>query len=234
MTTRARRPSSPSGLLRSVALVRRRADLDWPEFSRHWREEHAAIARALDGMTSYVQAHARPELQPAGLPASWRYDGAALAGFADLDALERMRADAGYRARAVVDEAEFVDRASMAAVLLVDGWVEPTPAPDLVSASLLLFVRGECRLDPQAGRTLVADLGDVTRSAVGSAWSLALDRDPGLAPGGGEARAYDALLELWFTETVAATDAADRLVAAAPAFPVGVAACLVTRENRVV
>ncbi|TYL55477.1 EthD domain-containing protein [Nocardioides sp. BGMRC 2183] len=235
MTAALARPNAPTGLIRSVAPVRRRPDLHWDEFSRHWREEHAAIASRLAGMTSYVQAHAHPDLQAAGTPAAWRYDGAAFAGFADLEALEQMRADEGYRSRAVADEAEFVDRAAMAAVLLVDDWVDPPADPVAMRRTVLVFVRAGATDGADAGRALARQLaagGGAGPS--GSAWSRALGRDPGLAPGGADGCRFDALLELWFEEPAAAAVLAERLVATRERLVVSVVACLVAEENRVI
>ncbi|WP_081239523.1 EthD domain-containing protein [Streptomyces viridosporus] len=222
-----------ASVIRSVAPVRRRRGLDWAEFSRHWREEHAEIAKRLPGMVGYTQGHAIPEEQPARRPVSWEYDGVPLASFPDLAAIGTLRSHPDYRARAVPDEAEFTDRAGMAAVLLAHRFGE---APDPVAGgrTLMVFAR-TADLGEAAGRALIGALGAVpgADAALGHRWSAALDADPGLSPRGTADRPYDGLLEVWFPAAAPATGVA-RAVADDPALLPFEAFCLVVYENRVV
>ncbi|GGJ40999.1 EthD domain-containing protein [Streptomyces brasiliensis] len=220
-------------VIRSVAPVRRRRGLDWAEFSRHWREEHAAIARRLPGMVGYTQGHAIPEEQPQERPASWEYDGVALASFPDLGAIEVLRSHPDYRARAVPDEAEFTDRSSMAAVLLAHCFGEaPDPVAD--GRTLMVFAR-TASTGERAGRTLVRALDAVpgADAAIGHRWSTAMDADPGLSPRGASDRPYSGLLEAWFRDAASAAEVALAVAADAALLPLKVS-CLVVRENRVI
>ncbi|MGW1545858.1 EthD domain-containing protein [Streptomyces sp. NPDC002346] len=220
-------------VIRSVAPVRRRWDLDWAEFSRHWREEHAEIARRLPGMVGYTQGHAIPGEQPANRPASWAYDGVPLASFPDLAAIETLRSDPDYRARAVPDEAEFTDRSSMAAVLLTHCFGE-APEPTGDGRTLMVFAR-TVGADEPVGRALAEALDAVpgADAALGCRWSTAMDADPGLSPRSASDRPYDGLLEVWFPAAAPAAGVA-RAVAAEPTLLPFEVFCLVVRENRVI
>ncbi|WP_326750901.1 EthD domain-containing protein [Streptomyces hirsutus] len=222
-----------ASVIRSVALVRRSKTLDWAEFSRHWREEHAAIARGLPGMVGYTQGHAIPGEQPVDRPPAWGYDGVPLASFPDLAAIGTLRAHPDYHGRAVPDEARFTDRSSMAAVLLAHCFGEaPAPAPE--GRTLMVFARTG-GADERAGRALAGALSAVpgAGSALGRRWSTALDADPGLSPRGAADRPYDGLLEVWFPSAAPATRTAQAVAADPALLPVEVF-CLVVRENRVV
>lgn len=222
-------------MIRSIAPVRRRFDLDWPEFSRHWREEHARIARDMPGMSAYVQGHARPEDQPLGRPESWAYDGVPFASFADLAAIDQMRRSSGYLTRAVPDEAEFVDRSHMSAVLMVDSFgSRPAGLSSANWRTLLVFARSG-RGDEAAGRALVAGLDGYLDEArpLSCRWSVALDADPGLGVPVQAHTAFVGLLEVWFAEGVDATAVAGRIASDSGSLPVDVV-CLVVQENEVV
>ncbi|MFF3896296.1 EthD domain-containing protein [Streptomyces sp. NPDC001812] len=221
-----------ASVIRSVAPVRRRRDLDWAEFSRHWREEHAAIARGLPGMTGYTQGHAIPGEQPADRPPAWEYDGVPLASFPDLAAIDTLRAHPDYRGRAVPDEALFTERAGMAAVLLAHCFGE-APPPVSGGRTLMVFARTD-GTGEQAGRALAGALDAVpgADSALGHRWSTALDADPGLSPRSAAEWPYDGLLEVWLPSAAPATRAA-QAVAADPALLPFEVFCLVVRENRV-
>ncbi|MEF9901660.1 EthD domain-containing protein [Streptomyces sp. P9-A2] len=221
-------------MIRSVAPVRRRADLDWAEFSRHWREEHAAIACGLPGMVGYSQGHAIPDEQPVGRPPDWEYDGVPLASFPDLAAIGTLRAHPDYLGRAVPDEALFTDRSSMTAVLLAHCFGEAPEHPTPGGRTLMVFARTGAAGEP-AGRALAGSLGALpgAGSALGHRWSAALDADPGLSPRGAADRPYDGLLEVWFPSAAPATRAA-QAVADGPALLPFQVFCLVVREERVV
>ncbi|MFI8089459.1 EthD domain-containing protein [Streptomyces sp. NPDC086080] len=223
-----------TSVIRSVAPVRRREGLDWAEFSRHWREEHAVIARGLPGMTGYTQGHAIPGEQPADRPPTWAYDGVPLASFPDLAAIGTLRAHPDYLGRAVPDEERFTDRAGMAAVLL-EHCFGAAPAPVPGGRTLMVFTRVD-DADEEAGRALAGALEAVpgADAALGRRWSTALDVDPGLSPRGAETRRpYDGLLEVWFPSAAPATRVAQE-VASDPALLPFEVFCLVVRENRVV
>ncbi|GAA1930919.1 hypothetical protein GCM10009775_23780 [Microbacterium aoyamense] len=67
-------------MIKMVALITRRADLDREEFLRIWQDEHTALVERLPGLRGYRQnpaiAHHRP----------WPYDGMVELWFDDVDA----------------------------------------------------------------------------------------------------------------------------------------------------
>ncbi|GAA4752823.1 hypothetical protein GCM10023350_42660 [Nocardioides endophyticus] len=226
MTTRSRS-------IRSVAPVRRRPELTWEEFSRHWREEHAAIARRMPGLAAYTQAHIDPEEQPAGRPHSWRHDGVPLATFADLAAIEMLRESPEYQEEAVPDEAAFTDRASMSPVLLVESFGGPPESRTSDGRTLFVFA-STVGVDEGSGRRLVAALSAIPGAEVALAhrWSVALDADSGLGGREVPARSWDGMLEVWFPDVASARDVAGRIASDQRALPFPVS-CTVGRENRV-
>lgn len=185
-------------------------------------------------MTAYVQGHAHPDEQPADRPDDWSYDGVPFATFPDLAAIDEMRNFPDYLAHAVPDEAAFLDRAAMSAVLMVDSFGSPPPGvrdPD--ARTLLVFVRSN-GVDADTGHALIEALG--AHPGGGSRphrWSTALETDPGLSPVGASGRPFSGLLEVWFDAGVDATRVAGVLAAAPASVPVEVF-CLVVRENVVV
>lgn len=237
--------------IRSIAPVRRRSDLDWGEFSRHWQEEHAEIARSLPGMSGYVQGHAIPEEQPPDAPSHWRYDGCPFAAFSGVEGIAELRSSDGYRDRAVPDESAFLDRDSMRAVLMAppvgDGWQTQVPATP--GRTLLVFARepSDSVAAPPPGQPVQtpwpADALRVAVEATVSAlpgadeiealrWSAALNAETRLSPGAGERRPFDALLEARTPTAGAATRVATALASLSAELP-WLAFCLVVREMHV-
>lgn len=220
-------------MIRSIAPVRRRPDLDWAEFSRHWREEHAAIAQHLRGMTRYVQGHAHPEDRPKGSPDDWLYDGVPFASFPDLAAIDDMRQDPGYLTHAVPDEAAFLDRSAMSAVLLTDSFGAPPAECGPAMRTLLVFAR-PAGADEATGRALAEAVeAHAAVRPVAHRWSTALDADPGLSPVSSSDRPFDGLLEMWFEAADEATRVAGAIAHDPGSLPVAVF-CLVVRENVVI
>ena len=97
-------------MIKMVFLVHKRSDMDTEEFSRYWRETHAAIGAKLPGLRKYVQNHSIAA--PDGTPAS--YDGFAELWFDDVASLEQAMASPEGEA-VVADLENFLDVASMQA-----------------------------------------------------------------------------------------------------------------------
>lgn len=89
-----------------TTLLKRRPGMSVEDFQRHWREEHAGIARAAAGLQRYVQSHTLLQGYSKGERA---YDGISEMWFASREACQAAHADASYRSALAGDEARFVD-----------------------------------------------------------------------------------------------------------------------------
>lgn len=69
-------------MVKFVAMVRRKEGLDFAEFARLWREEHAPLVLAMPGVRRYEQ-----NLAHQGATRDWPYDGVAEVWFDDKPAL---------------------------------------------------------------------------------------------------------------------------------------------------
>ena len=95
-------------MIKMVFLVHRRPDLSAEEFSKYWREKHAAIAKTLPGLRKYIQNHSEPA--PDGIAPP--YDGFAEMWFDDEEALDAALATDEGKAT-VADTANFINLESM-------------------------------------------------------------------------------------------------------------------------
>lgn len=89
-----------------TTLLKRRPGMSVEDFQRHWRDEHARLARAAAGLQRYVQSHTLPQGYSKGERA---YDGISEMWFASREAYRAAHADASYRFALERDEARFVD-----------------------------------------------------------------------------------------------------------------------------
>ena len=123
--------------MKLIGFIRRRSDLDFEAFSRHWRTTHRMHAEKLrPWLNGYVQAHYRPGPLPGvqrpadGSPILW------------VDGPETMLALASSeecRSGAIPDEALFMEGASSGLA------VEPVvvlPATGTAAVTLMLFAHG--------------------------------------------------------------------------------------------
>jgi len=113
-------------MLKACTLIRRKSGMSVEDFQRYWRTTHAGIVTRLPGLKRYVQSHA--------LPGGYRkgdliYDGVAEVWVDDSAALRAMSASAEYTAVAA-DEANFIDRDSMALLLTDEHVIKDGPVPD--------------------------------------------------------------------------------------------------------
>lgn len=107
-------------MIKLVYCLHRRADLSFEEFSRYWRNEHAALVRRhapLLGVVRYVQSHATaPEANEALREARellHPYDGIAEIYFKDLESMEKAHMSAAAeeaQQQLTEDEDKFLDR----------------------------------------------------------------------------------------------------------------------------
>ena len=107
-------------MIKLVYCLHRRADLSFEEFSRYWRNEHAALVKRhapLLGVVRYVQSHATaPEANEALRKARELlppYDGIAEIYFKDLESMEKAHMSEAAEAaqqQLTEDEDKFLDR----------------------------------------------------------------------------------------------------------------------------
>ena len=88
------------GAAKFISFLNKRTDLDFKDFSHHWRAKHGPIAAGIPGNKRYVQCHARPGIYACGrkpvfdgIPMSWFDDAAALKASGDSAAYRATRAD---------------------------------------------------------------------------------------------------------------------------------------------
>ena len=97
-------------MLKTIALVKKKAGMDNDEFHRYWRKEHGPLIPRIKNCHRYVQSHRTAEALP-GFE-SCPYDGVAELWF-DA-ALKNLPADPDYINGAQADEPNFIDMDSLA------------------------------------------------------------------------------------------------------------------------
>ena len=55
-------------MVKAMFILHKRADMDWNEFRRYWKDVHGPIAAKIPGLRKYVQDHAQPEATPGNRP----------------------------------------------------------------------------------------------------------------------------------------------------------------------
>lgn len=107
-------------MIKLVYCLHRRSDLSFEEFSRYWRNEHAALVRRhapLLGVVRYVQSHAIAQEANKALREARDlldpYDGIAEIYFNDLESMEKAHMSPAAEAAQLElmnDEDKFLDR----------------------------------------------------------------------------------------------------------------------------
>jgi uncharacterized protein (TIGR02118 family) len=117
-----RRSSAPLGAAKTISkgesmyklniFMRRKADLTFAEFSRHWRTVHAAVVTSQFAskkyIRRYIQCHSLPV--PLNGRAASTFDGIAEVWFDDQASAEAFFATADYQRNIIADEQKFMDR----------------------------------------------------------------------------------------------------------------------------
>lgn len=85
-------------------VLHERSGVDRAEALRHWREEHAALVRAVPGVTAYVQQHAVAAPDGSAAP----FLGVASLSFGDRSAFEAGAGSPEFAA-ALADLSDFAD-----------------------------------------------------------------------------------------------------------------------------
>ena len=77
-------------MIKRVSLLTRKDGMSREQFTRHWLEIHAPLARPVPGLRRYVQAHILEEFRRPDLPtSSVQVDGIAELWFDDRASMER-------------------------------------------------------------------------------------------------------------------------------------------------
>lgn len=97
------RPSPDA--IKAVEFLRKKEATPVEAFQRHWREQHAPLARKVPGVRRYVASLVRPSAYRGGR--SPQYDGAALMWFDSMEALKSSAGSAEYKAM-VADRESFL------------------------------------------------------------------------------------------------------------------------------
>ena len=112
-------------MVKVITFLKRKPGMRAEEFQHHWRERHPAVVTRLPGVRRYVQSHTLPSAYGAGEPI---YDGIAEVWAENTDALRAMTRSPDHAA-VEVDEARFIDRATMGVVITEDHLVKDGPVP---------------------------------------------------------------------------------------------------------
>ena len=82
-------------MIKLVSLLTRKDGMSREQFTRHWLEIHAPLARPVPGLKRYVQSHILEEFKRADIPtSSVQVDGIAELWFEDRAGMERALASA--------------------------------------------------------------------------------------------------------------------------------------------
>ncbi len=124
-------------MIDAITLLKRRPDLSVEQFQEYWRLRHADVIAKLPGVERYAQSHP--------LPATYRdeepvYDGIAELWASDSQAFRDIAASEAYAA-VQADEAQFLDRESIALVLTNEHLIEDGPVTDTAVKCIRFFKR---------------------------------------------------------------------------------------------
>ena len=77
-------------MIKRISLLTRKAGMTREQFTCHWLEIHAPLARPMPGLTRYVQSHIVEEFRRADIPtAAMQIDGIAELWFEDRASMDR-------------------------------------------------------------------------------------------------------------------------------------------------
>jgi len=111
-------------MIKVIYFFKRRPELSVESFHEHWRTTHARLITALPGIRRYVQNHTLPSAYRKGEPA---FDGVAESWFEDTGAMKALASTPQYAA-VLADEPNFIDRASMGAIITEEHVIKEEPA----------------------------------------------------------------------------------------------------------
>ena len=86
-------------MIKRISLLTRKPGMTREQFTRHWLDVHAPLARPVPGLVRYVQSHIVEEFRRADIPTSpVEVDGIAELWFADRASMERALASPEMKA----------------------------------------------------------------------------------------------------------------------------------------
>jgi uncharacterized protein (TIGR02118 family) len=222
-------------MVKVITFLKRKIGMPVEEFQRYWREKHPEAVTRLPGIRRYVQSHTLPSAYKDGEPI---YDGIAEVWANDTDALRAMTQSPDHPGL-LVDEARFIDRASMGVVITDDHLVKDGPVPpDAVKSVAFLHRKPGLSLEEfqhhwrEVHGPIAALLPGLRRYVQSQTRRSAY--------AGGRVPAYDGVVLTWFDSTEAmfktvATDEYARVLADGPAFlSPGAVPTILTREHIIV
>ena len=128
-----------------LIAIKRKDGLSRADFSRHWREVHAPLAKQFPGMRGYTQNHS-----PSMVSRGQAYDGVVEIWMDSEEALEAGFNSKEYRAEAYADEPNFADvkdsvRLTTTDQVLLEGDISSSPQPLIKRIS---FIKRKPGIDP--------------------------------------------------------------------------------------
>jgi len=112
-------------MVKSVVFFKRKAGIPVDEFQAYWRTRHPDVVLKLPGVRRYVQSHTLTSIYAKREPV---YDGIAELWADDLGALRAMVKDP-HDPAVKADEAQFIDGASMRAIVTREHVIKDGSAP---------------------------------------------------------------------------------------------------------
>ena len=86
-------------MIKRISLLTRKAGMTREQFTRHWLEIHAPLAKTVPGLVHYVQSHIVEEFRRADIPTSTvEVDGIAELWFESRESMDRALASAEMKA----------------------------------------------------------------------------------------------------------------------------------------
>ena len=110
-------------MVKVITFLKRKTGMPVDDFQQYWRTRHPGVVTQLPGVRRYIQSHTRPSAYRTGEPV---WDGIAELWAEDTAALRAMTQSPEY-ARVQADEANFIDRATMAFIVAEDHLVKDGP-----------------------------------------------------------------------------------------------------------
>jgi len=193
-----------------MGLLNKKSDWSTERFRTHWRDHHAALARQLPGLRSYVQNHVTDRAQRgiAFARGPEELDGFSQLTFDDAPAMRAAMATA-VGPQLVADEQHFIGRLR---IVTVDSHTVVPPPPDGTALKRMSLLRRRPDVTPEVfAREWREVHGPLVRrmpGILGYRQNLITGREsPKGTPVGHEDLPLDGIVELWFADT-ASIDAA--------------------------
>ena len=222
-------------MVKVITFLKRKVGMPVEEFQGYWREKHPTVVTRLPGVRRYVQSHTLPAEYATGEPI---YDGIAEVWADSTDALRAMTRSADHAA-VQEDEARFIDRATMGAIITEDHTVvEGQVAPEAAKGVSFLNRRPGLSIEEfqhhwrEVHAPMAALLPGLRRYVQSQTRRSAYQ--------GGRVPLYDGVALAWFDSREAAlragaTDEFARVLADAPSFVVpGPIRAILAREHVIV